>query len=530
MLSRRHLLKIVASVQLLPFTATLSEASLAKSKLSFGPPERFDFDRLKAMAADIAGKPFVPPPMPAPAIVKTMNYDTALGIKPDPAFFPFGNGEGAYPVMPLTVGGLFPKSVRLHVIEAGEAREILFRPEYFKSPPGGPLSQLPNEPAPFAGFEMRQAYDKPARRDHEGWARFIGASYFRAVGEADQFGLSARGIAQNTGIANPEEFPDFTQFWIEEGAKDGDPVHVYAILDGPSLAGAYRFIMHRGRAVTMDITCDLHLRRPIERLGIAPLTSMFWYSETVKGAATDWRPEIHDSDGLAMWNGKGEHLWRPINDPATLNISAFQDENPRGFGLMQRDKNYDHYLDAVFYEKRPCGWVEPVGDWGKGSVQLVEIPTDNEIYDNIIAMWVPAEPNHAGQVLTYRYKLLWRDVDPAPGDLALCVATRLGAGALQGAPRSKILRKFMIEFRGASLAMLDDDDKPEAVLTASRGSFSHAWTEASPDGDTSLWRTQFDLDPQGHDPVELRCFLRYKGRPVTETWVYRYIPFESPVR
>jgi glucans biosynthesis protein len=145
-------------------------------------------------------------------------------------------------------------------------------------------------------------------------------------------------------------------------------------------------------------------------------------------------------------------------------------------------------------------------------------------------MWVPAEPNHAGQVLTYRYKLLWRDVDPAPGDLALCVATRLGAGALQGAPRSKILRKFMIEFRGASLAMLDDDDKPEAVLTASRGSFSHAWTEASPDGDTSLWRTQFDLDPQGHDPVELRCFLRYKGKPVTETWVYRYIPFESPVR
>ena len=530
MLSRRHLLKLAAAVQLLPFTATDSNAAPPGSKISYGPATPFDFDRLKAMAADIASKPFVPPPMPDPSIVRTMDYDAARAIRPDPNLFPYGNGEGPYPVMPLTVGSYFPKSVRLHVLEDGQAREILFRPDYFKSPPGGPLSRLPSVPAPFAGFEMRQAFDKPARRDHEGWARFIGASYFRAVGEADQFGLSARGIAQNTGVANPEEFPDFTQFWIGEGAKDGDPVHVFAILDGPSLAGAYRFIVHRGRGVTMDITCDLHLRKPIERLGIAPLTSMFWFSEAVKGTATDWRPEVHDSDGLSLWTGKGERLWRPLNDPATLDISAFEDENPRGFGLMQRDKSYDHYLDAVFYEKRPCGWVEPVGDWGKGAVQLVEIPTDNETYDNVVAMWVPAEPTKAGQVMSYRYKLLWRDADPFPGDLALCVATRLGAGNLQGSARSKILRKFVIEFKGANLSKLDEDDKPEPVLTASRGTFSNSWTEPSPNGDDSLWRTQFDLDPRGHEPVEVRCFLRHKGKPVTETWVYRYIPFDSPVR
>ena len=321
MLTRRHLLKITAALQVLPFMSG-AEAKSVKAKIAFGPATPFSFDTVKAMAADLAAKAYMPPPMPDPSIVKTMNYDTALSIKPDPAYFLYGEGDGAYPVMFLTVGGLFPKSVRLHAIEGTDAREILFRSDYFKSPPDGPLSRLPTTPAPFAGLELRQAADKPALRDHEGWARFIGASYFRAVGEANQFGLSARGLAQNTGIANPEEFPDFTHFWIEEGANDSDPVHVYAILDGPSVAGAYRFIMHRGRATTMDITCELHLRKPIERLGIAPLTSMFWYSETVKGAGTDWRPEIHDSDGLAIWNGKGEHLWRPLNDPDKLAISV----------------------------------------------------------------------------------------------------------------------------------------------------------------------------------------------------------------
>jgi glucans biosynthesis protein len=327
-----------------------------------------------------------------------------------------------------------------------------------------------------------------------------------------------------------EEFPDFTHFWIAEGKAKGDPVEVYALLDGPSVAGAYRFIMHRGRATTMDITCQLHLRKPIERLGIAPLTSMFWYSESVKGAAVDWRPEVHDSDGLAMWTGKGEHIWRPLNDPAKLDITVFEDENPRGFGLMQRDKNYDHYLDVVQYERRPCGWVEPLGRWGKGSVQLVEIPTDNEIYDNVIAMWVPTEPTRIGQVLDYRYNLHWKDADPFPGQLALCVATRLGKGGYLGAPRSDTLRNFMVEFKGPILATLDEGQVPDAELDSSNGRFQFVKVEPSPDGASDHWRVRFDLDPEGHDVVDLRCTLRFAGKPLTETWTFHYVRFASPVR
>ena len=530
MITRRTLLKLLAAIQAVGLEPAAAATADAPSKISFGPPSHFDFKVLKKMVADLADQPYAPPPMPDPAIVKTMNFDVAKHILPDPDHALFGDGRGPYPISLLAVGDLFPKTVRMFALTGDDAREVQFRADYFKSPPDGPLSKLAATPSPFAGLEFQQAYDKPILRGHEGWARFLGASYFRAVGEANQFGLSARGVAQNSGIAIPEEFPDFTHFWVGEGDGDDDDITLYALLDGPSIVGAYRFIMHRGRGTTMDITMRLHIRKPIERLGISPMTSMFWYSESVKGAATDWRPEVHDSDGVALWMGNGDHLWRPLIDQDKLTISKFEDDRFRGFGLMQRDKNFDHYLDPVFYERRPCCWCEPIGDWGKGSVQLLEIPTNNEIYDNIVLSWIADTPNKAGDVLDYRYKLLWRDTDPVPGKLAICVATRLGAGDIEGAPRSKVLRKFELEFKGAFQATRAADAVPEVKLWASRGKFLNISREPSADGDLGLWRVLFDLDPEGTDPVDLRAHLEYDGEPLSETWVYRYVPFESPVR
>lgn len=530
MLSRRNLLKVLAATQVLPFTPSPAKAASVRKTLDLGAARPFNFEILKDLAEEMARAPYVPPPMPDGAILHKINYDAMLAIKYDLDAALYANGAGPYPITFLTVGQSYLKSVTMYVLDGEDAREIIFHPDYFTHPADSPLGLLASEPSPFAGFEIRQAWDKAGLRDHEGWARFIGGSYFRAVGEANQFGLSARGLSQDTGGPHPEEFPDFTHFWIKEGAKNDDPVEVYALLDGPSVAGAYRFIMHRGRASTMDITCQLHLRQPITRIGIAPLTSMFWYSETVKGTAVDWRPEVHDSDGLAIWTGQGERIWRPLNDPPKLELSVFPDKNPRGFGLMQRDKNYDHYLDVVLYERRPCGWVEPVGPWGKGSVQLVEIPTDNEIYDNIIVMWVPDAPTQAGQTLDYRYNLFWRDTDPFAGDLAICIATRLGKGGLLGAVRSNVLRNFMVEFKGPALATLDEGQMPEPVLTASHGTFSFVKVEPSPDGARDHWRIRFDLDPQGQDIVDLTCVLRFDGKPLTETWTFHYVRFDSPVR
>lgn len=521
MLSRRLLLKMLAASQ---SSAFLSPVFAETSTLSFGQPLPFDFEILKKAAAQRAETPYVPPPAPDPTILARIDYDTFRTIKFDIGRALYGNGP--YPITFMTGGSLFLKSVMMHSIDGDVAREILFSPDYFKHPSGSPFEELKAGPPPFAGFEIRNSLDE--RR--QGWASFLGASYFRAVSEADQYGLSARGVAQNSGGAPPEEFPDFTHFWIGEGKANGDPVEVYALLDGPSIVGAYRFLIHRDRGTLMDVTCRLHLRKPIERLGIAPLTSMFWFSETVQGAGVDWRPEVHDSDGLAILTGHGERIWRPLNDPSSTNISLFEDENPRGFGLMQRDKSYDHYLDEVRYHRRPCGWVEPVGRWGKGSVQLVENPTDNEIYDNIVAMWVPAERTKAGQTLDYRYKLHWTDQDPFTEDLALCVATRLGKGGKPGALRSDVLRLFVVEFKGAALGKLARDQAPEAILASSGGHFLRVSVEPSADGTRDLWRARFELDPQLEDVTELSCFLSKSGQRLTETWRFRYVRFISPVR
>ncbi|MBX6323273.1 MAG: glucan biosynthesis protein D, partial [Rhodospirillaceae bacterium] len=429
----------------------------------------------------------------------------------------------------------FPKTVRMYALDGvGEpalAREILYDPAYFTIPPDNPAARLPPQPSAFAGFWVREAKDGPEDwRTAEPWVSFLGASYFRAKGELGQVGLSARGIAIAPGAGGPEEFPDFLAFWFAPAPTDADPLTVYALLDGPSLAGAYRFLLRRTKGVVMDIEKTLFLRRPVERLGLAPLTTMYWYSETVKRAAIDWRPEVHDSDGLALWTGAGEHIWRPLNNPAHPTISSFVDERPRGFGLLQRDRVFDHYLDGVRYDRRPSAWVEPLDDWGRGAVQLVELPTDDEIHDNVVAYWLPEQPTAAGQRIALRYRLHWLADEPYPSPLARCVATRLGRGGQPGRPRPEGVRKFMVEFLGGPLADLPYGTKPEAVLWASRGTFSYVFTEAVPDDVPGHWRAQFDLTVAGSDPVEMRLYLRAGDKALSETWLYQYHPFATDAR
>ena len=357
---------------------------------------------------------------------------------------------------------------------------------------------------------------------------FLGASYFRAIGELYQYGLSARGIAINSAIGGvAEEFPDFTRFYIEAPAGDG-PVTLYARLEGPSITGAYRFVMERGKAVIMDIEAEVHLRADIQRFGIAPLTSMYWFSDTAKQTAVDWRPEVHDSDGLALLTGNGKHIWRPLNNPPHVVASSFADKSPAGFGLAQRDRNFDHYQDGVRYDRRPTLWVEPKGDWGAGAVQLLELPTDDEIHDNIVAMWVPEKPAKAGDSYNFAYRLHWLADEPFASKLGRVVATRLGNGGQPGQPRPKGVRKFLIEFLGGPLITLAAGEIPVAVITASRGEIGpYKQTEAVPDDVSGHWRTQFDLKVEGSDPVELTLHLKSGEKVLTEVWAYQYHPFDN---
>ena len=522
--NRRTLLKAAVAAAAVGFIERGALAADVVPGMKLGTAQPFSFDRLKKIAARMAREPYVAPPRPAPEIVGKIDYEAWGKIKFDVDHALFAQGPGRFPVSFFHLGMFFQKSVKMHVVNGGETREIIYDPAMFDMPEDSPARLLPKG-AGFAGLRVQEARDGTLDWHKNDWVAFLGADYFRAIGELHQYGLSSRAVALDVAVAGKaEEFPDFTNFYIdEEGSKDG--LTIYALLEGPSIVGASKFVMTRGKGVVMDIDQALFLRHDIARFGIAPLTSMYWFSETVKPTAVDWRPEVHDSDGLAVWIGKGERLWRPLNNPQRIMTSSFIDENPRGFGLLQRDRNFDHYLDGVFYDRRPSLWVEPKGDWGKGAIQLVEIPTDDEIHDNIVAMWVPEKPAEAGSSVDISYRLYWLADEPKPTELARCVATRLGNGGQPGRPRPHGVRKFMVEFLGAPLAALAFGEKPEPVLWASRGSFSYIFTEAVPDDVPGHWRAQFDLTVEGPEPVEMRLFLKSGDKTLSETWLFQYHPF-----
>jgi glucans biosynthesis protein len=412
-------------------------------------------------------------------------------------------------------GRYFKEPVQISVVENREARELLFSLDLFELPADHPARRLEN--AGFAGFAVM---DPEGKHD---WMAVLGASYFRTSGYSGQFGMSARGLAMDAGGPGPEEFPRFTRFWLEQGPAGG--IVIYALLESPRATGAYRMATAHDNGVFQDIDAVIYLRGDVERLGIAPLTSMFWYGKNNRWIGPDWRPEIHDSDGLEMYLGNGERIWRPLNNPPRVMVNAFRADGARGFGLAQRERSFEEYLDdGVFYEKRATVWVEPRGDWGEGSVILLELPTNDEIHDNIGAFWNPAAPAVAGSSYDLSYKLSWvEDTPPIP--IAKFTATRIGAGGVPGQPRPPNVVKFVCDLDGKGLEGLDRSSGVEAVVEASRGALD--LVVAFPIATTDRWRVTFDLDigpDPGDEPIDLRMFLRHEGQAKSETWIYQAFP------
>jgi glucans biosynthesis protein len=405
-----------------------------------------------------------------------------------------------------------------------QARPVHYDPGMFD------LSESGLDPRPlrrdlgFAGFRVHV---------HTDWDNdvfvFLGASYFRAVGAEKQYGLSARGLAIDTGFDRPEEFPTFEAFWLERPAPGTSRLTLYALMDSPSLAGAYRFEIAPGPMLVMDVDAALYPRREVERLGIAPLTSMFQCGENDRRVADDWRPEIHDSDGLAIWTGAGERIWRPLLNPTGVRVNSYFDDGPRGFGLLQRDRQFDHYQDdGAYYDRRPSAWIEPrpagSSGWGKGAVQLVEIPTVDETADNIVAFWNPAARPQPGQELLFAYRITWGARPPVESERGLVVATRNGIGGHVGQKRKVFSWRFTVDFVGGLLAGLGKRAKVEPVVSASRGVIELA--QAYPQLQLNGYRAVFDLRPTDDsvEPIDLRLYLRVGQDALTETWVYQWTP------
>jgi periplasmic glucans biosynthesis protein len=347
---------------------------------------------------------------------------------------------------------------------------------------------------------------------------FLGASYFRALGKGQRYGLSARGLAVDTALSSGEEFPRFVEFWLERPNPSAKRLTIYGLLDSRRATGAYRFVLSPGITTRVDVATRLYLRDGIDKLGLAPLTSMFFFGENQPSATDDYRPEVHDSDGLSIHSGSGEWIWRPLSNPKRLLVTSFALTDPRGFGLMQRDRAFSHYEDLeARYDLRPSAWVEPKGSWGAGRVELVEIPVPDETNDNIVAYWIPADSPKPKQPYDFEYRLLWQKDTATRPPLSWVVQTRRGHGYTRR-PDGSIA--FMIDFDGPALRKLAADAKLEGVVSVDSNAEllqSNTYRNEVTDG----WRLALRFRRRDDNkPVELRAYLRNGAGALSETWSY----------
>ncbi len=474
-----------------------------------GDPRPFTIEGLRKRAAQLAARPFQAPREIASDTLRNLSYDQYRDIRYR-AQEALWLGEAPFTAQFFHPGFYYLTPVRVFEVIDEHAHEVQYAPALFDFGANRFGTAALDQVTGFAGFRFHYALNNANYLDE--LIAFLGASYFRALGRGMNYGLSARGLALATGAEQGEEFPYFAEFYLERPV-DANSLVIHALLNSESVTGAYTFTVRPGEVTVVDVNLTLYPRRAIDLVGIAPLTSMFFFAANDRVGVDDYRPECHDSDGLLIWNGAAEWLWRPLVNPLRVRVSSFLDHNPKGFGLMQRARRFEDYEDSeAHYETRPGAWVEPVGDWGDGSVMLFEIPTDLEINDNIVAFWRPRSPLEAGVEWQATYRLHWcRDVPVAGTPPGRVQSTRVGVGSVAGA------RKFVIDFSGVALPT--GDGGAHAIVSTSHGSVHHI--VAHPTG-TGHWRAFFELLPEGNEPIELRCFLAAERTPITETWSYQW--------
>lgn len=476
----------------------------------------FDFEVLQYRAKNLAAKPYQPSVVQTPSWLKKYSYDQFRTIRFDPARTWWRREELPFQLQFFHPGWIHNDSVQINELDGKTAHRIEFTSKMFDYGAGKP-GRIPSDLG-FAGFRMLYPLNEEKKLDEI--VAFLGASYFRALGKDQRYGLSARGLALNTINSGGEEFPVFEEFWIERPPPGAKSATLYALLNSASVAGAYKFTITPGADTVMRIHAAVYCRANPRMFGIAPLTSMFLHGENTGWSQNDYRPEVHDSDGLLLETGSGEWIWRPLINPRQLQAVAFSDKSPRGFGLFQRDREYAHYDDMeAHYHQRPSAWVEPIGNWGPGAVHLMELPTDTEIQDNIVAFWVPEHLPPAGEPIVFDYNLHWLG-DPNHRPPAGYVTSTRQASVMDHPG----LRRFVIEFDGAYLHGQSEDPAIEAVVTVGAGARQVNGTVVQKNGYAGTWRVVFEVkpDPAG-PPVELRCFLRKGPHVLTETWSYLWI-------
>jgi glucans biosynthesis protein len=498
------------------------QASPAAPLTAAGSDSGFGFATVEELARQRSQQPYQAASGKLPSAIAHLSYDQYQSIRFRRADALWRN-QSLYEVQFFHRGFNFDRRVAISEVVAGAPRAIAYNPAWFDfgkvvRQPG----KLPRDLG-YAGFRIHYPLHTPGYKDEV--IVFLGASFFRVLGRNQEYGLTARGLAINTASKGGEEFPWFTDFWL---VRPTDPeqrtLTLYALLDSESISGAYQFTVRPGGVTQVEVTSTLYPRRNIQKLGIAPLTSMFLFGVDPSGHRfDDYRPQVHDSDGFMAQTGTGEWLWRPLVNPRELRINRFMDQQPRGIGLIQRDREFSHYQDPVAnFQRRPSYWIQPLGDWGKGGAELVEIPTDEAIHDNIALYWVPEQPVTAGKDLHYSYLLSSHLDSPAWPPGAKVLATRITAATAdeqRELSRSDV-RRVIIDFSGGDLDGLDASQPLKALLTVNGGTSENVTVERLEAN--GAWRVSFLVMPaHPRDTVDMHCFLQLYGESLSETWTYQ---------
>ena len=493
-------------------------AVVLASLASAGIVAAFDLDDVTAKARKLAGEPFQDSKVLIPEWLKAITYDQWRDIRLRPEHALWRQPPSSFQVQFFHPGLYYERTVAVNVVDAKGSRALRFSPSQFDYGKNEFASRVPQDLG-YAGLRLHAPFKTTKYYDEV--AVFLGASYFRCVGKHEGFGLSARGLAIDTALPTGEEFPYFREFWLLTPTHRTKDATFYALLDSPSLTGAYSFVIRPGEQTVVRVQARLFLRREPQKIGIAPLTSMFFHGENTARFFDDFRPEVHDSDGLLVHHGSGECLWRPLDNPRALQVSRFRMPALQGFGLVQRDRDFSSYQDLeTRAELRPSAWVSPEGDWGSGSIELVEIPTKSDTNDNIVAYWVPDRQPKQGGPFDFAYTLSWFGDDPARSPRGRTVATRRDSGNKENAQR------FIVDFAGKTLAAIPADQVVRGSVTVAGEDSAVRLLDQQVVKNTVTggWRLTFQMRPQHKDPIELRAFLDQGTRTLTETWSYLLVP------
>lgn len=498
---------------------------LALGFLLFAPlvqaAESFQFSSVVEIARTRAAKPYEAPE-PVPRFMQELTYTQFQDIRFDPEKALWKDSKSPFQVMMMVPGLFFTHPVRLNVVDGKKVQPLAFQKDQFTFT-DPELEKLVPPDLGYAGFKLTFPFFE--RDVQNQFLVFAGASYFRGVGKHNAWGISSRGIAINTGLPGGEEFPSFVEFWLVKPSAKAKQMIVYGLLDGPSLSGAYEFVIEPGEQTTAKVRTVLFPReKTIELMGVAPLTSMFLYGENTPRPQGEWRAQVHDSDGLLIRNGNGEWLWRPLINPVHLEMDYFSTQDVQGFGLLQRDTRFSEYHDlGARYDQRPSTWVTPEGKWGPGQVVLVQLPTREETNDNIVAFWSPQSPATPGQPYQIGYTLRFGGPDVVAMDTGRVVNTFVGDGSIVGGGSRPGAYRMVVDFSGGGLDKLKPDAAVQGVVTGLDGTdVLEYYVEPNPL--EQGWRLSMLVQPKEGRALNVRAFLQEGERALTETWTYRLPP------